>query len=243
MAPLAQQLLDAVGDVGGRVAVGDGDIDQRHIGIADDAALDRLQGHDDDVVLVGAEAGGALGLEHADDLAGDLLQPDGGTERIAVAEQRRLGGVAENAGGGARLQLRIGEFAPLDHRPVARIEEAVVGAGDAHGVVEVAVDRRHLGAGGRRHDAHALHLGGDRLDVTQAEALRRRAGHVRPRPAAGGAHHQQVRTELGNAAGDLRRGALAERHHDDDRGDADDDAEHGEERAQRIAHDRARATA
>ena len=29
--------------VGGRVAVGDGDIDQRHIGIADDAALDRLQ--------------------------------------------------------------------------------------------------------------------------------------------------------------------------------------------------------
>ena len=155
--------------------------------------------HEDDVVLIGAEAGGALGLEHADDLAGDLLQSDGGTERIGLAEQRRPGGLAEDADGGARLQFRVGERTAIDHRPVARIEEAIVGAGDAHGVVEVAVDRRHLGAGSRRHHAHALDLG--------SRSPRRRcwlkflgvgAGDVRPRPALPGPHHQQIRAKLGD---------------------------------------------
>ena len=78
-------------------AVLDGDEDHRNVLAAGDAPLHGPERHQDHVVLVRAEAGCALLLERADDPAGDLLEPDGLADRIAVAEQRVAHRVAEDA--------------------------------------------------------------------------------------------------------------------------------------------------
>ena len=63
---------------------------------------------------------------------------------------------------------------------------------------------------------------------------------VRARPQAlPGADLQQVAAQPGDLAAHRRRGALPQRDHRHHRTDADDDAQHGEERTQQVAPDRA----
>src|SRR5207344_1257607 len=66
----------------------------------------------------------------------------------------------------------------------------------------------------------------DRGRVVEGQGRRRRAA------ATGRADREEVRPKPGQAVGDVRRRALADADEGDDRGDADDDAEHRQRRAQ-----------
>jgi hypothetical protein len=59
------------------VSVVGGDIDRIDVAIAGDAALEGGERHQHDIVLVLAEAGCALRLQQADDLAAHLADADG----------------------------------------------------------------------------------------------------------------------------------------------------------------------
>ena len=70
-----------------------------------------------------------------------LPQPNARADRILIAEQLLLDGVAEQAHRRAGAQLGLGEIAARRERPVAHFEELVAGAGDLRRPVRVAVDR------------------------------------------------------------------------------------------------------
>ena len=78
---------------------------------------------------------------------------------------------------------------------------------------------------------------------------RRQGRHATParahagRSGGAGNHHQQVGAEAVDLLLHCGVGALADAHHGDDRGDADDDAEHGQRRAQLVAPQRAQRRA
>jgi hypothetical protein len=63
-----------------------------------------------------------------------------------------------------------------------------------------------------------------------------RDGRRRPVLLAGN-DRQKIVAERGEFAGDLQGRGIAQRHHQDDRADADDDAERGQARAQEIVAD------
>jgi hypothetical protein len=86
-------------------AVADRGIDHRHVLVARYPPLEGPDRDQDDVILIGAETRGSLDFENTDHPAGDLLEPDAGADRIAIAEQFLAHGFAENAGGGAGSQL------------------------------------------------------------------------------------------------------------------------------------------
>jgi hypothetical protein len=86
-------------------AVADRGIDHRHVLVARYPPLEGPDRYQDDVILIGAETRGSLDFENTDHPAGDLLEPDAGADRIAIAEQFLAHGFAENAGGGAGSQL------------------------------------------------------------------------------------------------------------------------------------------
>ena len=89
---------------------------------------------------------------------------------------------------------------------------------------------------GGRDGADAAKLRLQRLDIADVEGLGLGAGAAGSELAR--PDREQIAAELGQIRGHLGRRAVADRHHGDDRADADDDAEHGQKRAQRIAQDR-----
>ena len=88
----------------------------------------------------------------------------------------------------------------------------------------------------RRDRADAGDLLLDRLDVGHARN-RAPAAAAAAAEALAGADLEDVGAEAGDLLGDRRGRAVAERHHRHHRGDADDDAEHGQERAQQVPPD------
>jgi len=60
-----------------------------------------VKGNEHDVVLVGTEGGGALGLQHTDDAAGQIVHTDFATEGIPTLEELDADGVANHAHGRA----------------------------------------------------------------------------------------------------------------------------------------------
>ncbi len=76
--------------------------------------------HEDDIVLVGAEARLALGLKQADHLAGHVLDAEVLADRIDVTEQLVAHGLADDAGGPAAADLAVEELTSGRERPVLR---------------------------------------------------------------------------------------------------------------------------
>ena len=159
----------------------DRNINRRDVLIAGDAALHRLQRHEDDVVLILAEAGIALRRQDADDGTGNLANADSGADRISALEKRGGGGGAEDADGAAGADLAVGEGTPAGDGPIAGDEVAVVGAGHLLRVIEVAVDGGEIARHDRRGDGDALHLGPDGVDVLDGEIAASRGGARRTR--------------------------------------------------------------
>ena len=146
---------------------------------------------------------------------------------------------ADYADAGAGALLRLLEEPALGDVPVADLRHVV--AHPAHAAVPVAVVADELaGDVHRRRDAadEVAELALDRLRVAGGHSLARtHAAPHRALPVAVWEDHHQVVPHRRDLLHHHRRGALADRQHRDNRGDADDDADAGEERARLVAHD------
>ena len=136
----------------------------------------------------------------------------------------------------AEVTSRSVKKPPACERPVA--DDEVVGADAEHLLrlpVGVAVD--DLAAGARPAATAARTAGhsvGDGVGVGRRSASARRLSRTPPLLAAAGKDDDDVGAEALELALHQRAGALADRHHGRDRGDADDHAEHGQAGAQLV---------
>src|SRR5690606_11882889 len=132
--------------------------------------------------------------------------------------------------------LRVGEVAAFRERPVAGGEERV--RASRHAGRPVACHAQDGDAAGdrRRHGLDAAYLRLDRLRVGEPEV--RRSHRPARTETLSRPQDEQVAAEARDLVLHRARGAVAERHHRDDRAHADEDAEDGEERAGQIAQDR-----
>ena len=185
-------------------------------------------GHDD--LVVGVEpALVALGLEDADDQEVDALHLDRLAEGVFVAEEVLHGRRPEDGDAGHAERFALGERAASLDLEAADAEVGGRGPDDAAAGVLVVV--LHLGAASDEWgDAlEAWHALEDGLGVLEGEGLLAAGGHA-AEAALAGAHDEQVGAHRRHAVHDLAAGACGQGEHGDDGADADDDAEHGEER-------------
>ena len=180
-----------------------------------------------------------LGDRDAHDREGRARDPHALADRIRVgAEELLHHGLAQHHDLRSGVDVLPGDADARLHRPVADIEVVGRGPGDARGPVRVVADQRLGGAQRRGGGLHGRHLGPERLEVVLRE------GRLRPEAAALSARgrrsrqdDEQVRPHRGERLLDLRLRPRPDGHHRDDRADADDDPEGGQERAQLVAQD------
>ena len=222
-----------------RRRVADRQLDLLDVVVAGQPALQRPERDDDRVVPVLAEVALALRLQQADDRARQRPQPEPAADRIGRPEQLVPRRLADDADGGAGAELALGEPAAARQLPVAGLEVGVGRAGHGRRAVLRAADDAEADGRHRRHGRHRRARRARARRRPAAERLgaaRRAAG-----PDALARHDgQQVAAHAGDVRRDLRRGAVAERDHDDHRRDADDDAERRQRRAQHVAADLAK---
>ena len=203
--------------------------------------MERLDRHDEQVVLIAAHGGRTLGLEKAHDPAREASRADGASDDLrSFAEELLLNGAADHADGGTiqkelRLHFALLEGASVDDFAVVDRKVVVVRADHARlPVAPVGHDRHGLG-GLRRHGDDARDLALERIGVLEREVRR---AHALARPhAKTGTQHQLVVAEGLDLRANGLRGPVADRHHRDHGHDADHDAEHGEQASERISTD------
>jgi len=236
MAPLAQQLGHFALHARGRYAVAGRNLDARDVLIAGDATPEGTHRHQHHVVLVHAGRGLALGEHETDHAARDLANPHAVTQRIAAAKQLLAHGLAEQADGATGAHLAWVKTASGGEFPGPDLEVAVVDAIDRGQPALIAGDGRERPRGTRRDFRDTAQFARDGFGVGEAKLRGFGALHA---DALTGPHDEEVRAQARDIGRHARCRALADGDHGDDRGDADDDAEHGQGRAQQIAPDRA----
>ena len=192
-------------------------------------------GHDRDVVDVEAHHL-ALGLHHPDHAEAPAGDPHQLAERASLAEQlaRQLGPQHGDRAAAARVALR-------PERALARAElpeRRQVGCRAEHRDAAAALaglDARQ--AHRDRHHRRDARDAGERLRVVDRELARGAAEDAgdAERLRLARVDGDDVGAELGELAEHVDARALADRGQQDHRGDADRDAQHREERAQRCA--------
>ena len=210
--------------------------DAEHLG------LGGAERHHDEIVLILAIGRLAFGRERADDAQRHALDQDDGADRIVrgrkeiaddgLAEHRHEGGAAlvvaaDRAAGG---NLPIGDRRVVGGNALDGGRPVLVGV---FGLARLPDQVGDLPDG--------LVLAPDRLGIGDGQ------GRGAARPAAG-AHARHRSRDDDNQVGAeacellLHRvvGALPDGHHRDQRGDADEDAEHGQRRAHLVARQRLR---
>ena len=179
-------------------------------------------------------------LEHADDRERRLPDPHGLPDGVRRrAEEALDDGLPEDDDLRAGIDVRLREEVARRRRPGPDLE--VLGRRSRHRrrPVELVADDRLVRAELRSGCLHRWDLAPDGREIVPRErrhaaeaaeraARRRRAGH----------HDEEVRPHRGERLLDLRLRAGADRHHRDDGGDADDDAERREERAHLVPQHR-----
>ncbi len=195
-------------------------------------------GNQDDVVRVVAARRLALGRQHARDLESCRRDLDLLAHRVAV--RRRCAALpcvrVRPRSDGAHV-IR-GEEGSRVRLPVA--DDLVVGVDAVDRGAPVAACGDHLGAardhGG--HRGHDLRFLPDLLRVRDregGEGLRSLADPARHTRA--GRDHDHVGAQPIDLRADARARSVAHRHHHDDRGHADDDAEHGQDGPHLVLED------
>jgi hypothetical protein len=194
-----------------------------------------VQRHDDCVVLV-SHATLPLGLQDADHLARELLDPqllaEAGLIGLAAVDLAPHG-LPDDANGRPGALLVILEDAAARELPVACLEPGVGAAGDAGG--PIATGPNHCDAGTRLwcHRSNAAHLRSDRCGIGLDERGHTGAAAPAAATASGsalaGTEQQQVGAQAGDLGLDRQRGAVAEGDHGDHCADADHDAQDGQE--------------
>ena len=233
-APLAHQQFDLAAHLFGRRAVLHGDQDGADFLFAGQPPLHGAQWHDHGVVLVAPHRALSLGGEHADHFARELFDAQGFADRAVRVEQFTAHGGTDDAHGLAGAFFAGAEEAACGQFPVAGGEIIGGAAGDGGGPVAAADHHHHALAGGRRDGVQRADLDFYRFRIFGLE--RGRAGEAVGHALAG-TQHQQVAAEAADLVRHGLRRAVAQRDHGDHGADADDDAEHGEERAHQVAPD------
>ncbi len=201
--------------------------------------LDRGIRRKDGVVLVLAERPLPLAGHHADHLEGLIPDAHDLPCWIHVGAEQRIGHhTAEYCDLRRRVDVLLGEEHPVPHGPHADVREIDVRPFDTGGPVLVSGDDLSARVDTR---CHVLHAG----DVTQGGGVvgRQRGGHSltladASRLEVARIHVDQVRPRRLDLIFDRRLRSAAERHHRDDGTDADDHAEHRQDRAHLVAIER-----
>ena len=241
---IAQQRRHLVGD-GGRLVVR---VDLDHDRAGDELLQPPLdlgqEGGDGDehhVVVVAAAGRLPLALGDAGHLEGDVLDAHDLAGRIGVGPEQSFGdGLPEHHDLGARVGLLGRQPRPEAHRPVADLEELRRRPVDDGQPVAVLADDLPGGVDPRRDELHVGDVGLDGAQIVPGQGGKRAgaglgaAGRLGPRrdDEDVGAHRSERLLDAGPRP-------FADRHHGDDGGDADDDAQRGEERAHLVAQERA----
>ncbi len=206
------------------------------VALAEHLLLGGRQRDQDDVVLVLAPRVLALAIQQADHRERDLLDPDDLAERVGVAEQVEGRGLAQQRHLGGAIDVLGADGSPGQHDPVARLEVVAGDALDAGGPVEVA--EHDLSVTPHRGGGHlnGRDLAGDGGRVVLGDRELRALPDAHPaRRHRARQHDDEVGAQALDLLGHPGGGAGPDRHHGDDRADADDDAEHGE-RAPQLVH-------
>ncbi len=192
-------------------------------------------GHDDDVVLIGAEHGSALGFEDAEDFDGHIADADGLADGVFIGKEAVGDRLAENTDLGGGAGVGVGEHRAFRQVPLANGE--VIDALAHDGGDPIVVAGHDLGAaadfradGG--HAGHFLFHGQGVFDGERAGAAE--AGEDAAAVDAAGEDLDDVLAEGGDAGLDLGLGAIADADHGDDGANADDDAQHGQDGPQLV---------
>ena len=182
--------------------------------------------------MVAARTEALLLARHADHHARHLADEDRLADRIlSAAEQRRFRVLVDDDFlRQFALGARVEEAARLE---LDALDREVLGADAVHlrARLDRRVAQRARGRDGRRR-AGGVILARQRLGVGEHERLD--LGRPRVAEAFAGKDLERVGAEIRDVVEHLAARALAERHHGDDRGDADDDAEHGQKGAQAM---------
>ena len=194
-----------------------------------------MQRHQHEVILVHSHSTLPLGREQSDDLAGDGLEADVCADRILIGKELLANLDADDADGPTGSDLRVSKLAAGLNRPIANIEVGVVDAVDGRRPIGVTVDGLHGLRGCWRHGAHTRDIGGDRRHVGLFEELCFRAKSRRWSTLLAGRYRQDVLPQCVNLRGNACGGSVTDRDHCDDRGDTNDDTEHGQYGTQNIA--------
>ena len=215
----------------------------RHLGgeapqpvVPENAEFRGSEGYEHVVVRVGPETSAHF-REHADDLEGDASDQQRAADQelgIHLQIRRHLG--AEHREAALGRQVPGGEHAPVGHCQAMHFGVAFRGA--VHHVVQVPVAELDLppGAELRHHRGQHLAVPTQRFVVVHGE----RDAVGRGDAAKEGLpwhHRQHPGAEALDLLVDGPLGARAKSDHGDHRGDADDDAEHGEAGTQQIGDD------
>ena len=213
--------------------------DGLHVGDAHHALLGRRQRDVDDIVLVLAEAGTSLRCQDADDLERLVLDANVLADRVLRAEQVLRDRRADDSHARALRHVVLADERAVADSQRADLHEFRRHARDGRIPVLVAVDDLVRGADCRGHVADILDLRRNGLGVIVLERLHR-AGRTARAAAVRGARHDRdgVGAEALEVRGDARAHAHANGDERDDGGDADDDAEHRQERAHLVRKER-----
>ena len=210
--------------------------DALQVGLGQQALHHRGVGGKDDVVLVLAHGVVPLGLEDAHHAEGHLVEADDLAQRVLpVGEEVVDDGLSDDAHLGRDLYVGFGEHLALLDGELAYLQVFRAHAADARGVVVVAGDELSAAADVGADGGQEVGLVAQRFIVGQLERLHLAGVHAYAAPAlAAGVYHDDVRAHLRNLGLDALLRALADGQHGDDRGHADDDAQHREEGAQFV---------
>src|ERR1039457_4476779 len=210
-------------------------LDGGDLAIARDHALVGMQRHQHEVILIHSHSTLAFGREQPDDLARYGLQSDACADRILIGKKLLANILTNDADGRAGSDLRVRKLAAGLNGPIANIEVGVVDAVDGRRPVRVRVDGLHGFGGCWRHGAHARDIAVDRLHVGLFEELCFGAKSTRRSTLLAGHQGKDVLPQGVNLRGNACGGSVANRDHRDDRGDTDDDTQHGQYRTHDIA--------
>lgn len=235
-AALGEQVVDFL--LNARNGVGGGGADENRVDVraaGEPFHVARI-GNDHDVVLVGAEEVEAFFGEDADDLERDVADADGLADRVDSGEELFGDGFTDDGDLADAADVLFGEDGAVGDGPAADV--GIIGRGAEDLGVPVEAVAEDLAAvadlGGDAEDVGDF--GGDGGGVFGSE--RGRAAPTAASAAGGevaGENAHDVLAEGGDLGFDLGFGAVADADHRDDRADADDDTERGEDGAQLVA--------
>ena len=207
-----------------------------------DAVFDRRPGREEDVILVLAHHVRALLAQDADHLKGYVPDADLLADGRLSGEELPHDRAAYDADLARVADVVLGECFALVHvGPIAHLEKGWGRAIDVRGhPVSVAVDDLRAGAHDGGHVGDGGTLFGDGIRILRGQ------GRHAPYAVVDAAHILGARYNHEGVGPYAREGALdgegrsvADLHHGDDRRDADDDAERGEQGPHDVPSERA----